>query len=53
VKTAEKVDVAPIEDIIEDVYDTPPWHLQEQLTHLKEHIKRYPEHYPKTAGRIK
>ncbi|MEQ3652680.1 MAG: thiamine pyrophosphate-dependent dehydrogenase E1 component subunit alpha [Glaciecola sp.] len=53
VKTAEKVDVAPIEDIVEDVYDTPPWHLQEQLSSLKEHIKRYPEHYPKTAGRIK
>ncbi|MBF7072776.1 thiamine pyrophosphate-dependent dehydrogenase E1 component subunit alpha [Glaciecola sp. MH2013] len=53
VKTAEKVDVAPIEDIIEDVYDVAPWHLKEQLESLKSHIKQYPEHYPKTAGRIK
>jgi 2-oxoisovalerate dehydrogenase E1 component alpha subunit len=53
VKTAEKVDVAAVEEIIEDVYDTPPWHLQEQLNDLKAHIKLYPQHYPKTAGRVK
>ncbi|MFQ3250641.1 MAG: 2-oxoisovalerate dehydrogenase E1 component alpha subunit [Glaciecola sp.] len=53
VKKAEKVSVAPIEDIIEDVYDTPPWHLKQQLTDLKAHISKYPEHYPKTSGRVK
>jgi 2-oxoisovalerate dehydrogenase E1 component alpha subunit len=50
-KIAEKVPVAKIEDIIEDVYDTPPWHLREQLEGLKQHINQYPEAYPKTAGR--
>lgn len=53
VKKAEKVPVAPIEAIIEDVYDTPPWHLQQQLTDLKAHITKYPEHYPNTSGRVK
>lgn len=53
VKKAEKVPVAPIEDIVEDVYDTPPWHLKQQLTDLKAHISKYPEHYPKTSGRVK
>lgn len=53
VKKAEKIDVSPIDDIIEDVYDTPPWHLKEQLTDLKAHIAKYPEHYPKTSGRVK
>nr|WP_136252300.1 thiamine pyrophosphate-dependent dehydrogenase E1 component subunit alpha [Ningiella ruwaisensis] len=52
-KVAEKVPVCPIEDIIEDVYDTPPWHLQKQLDELKAHINKYPEHYPKTANRDK
>ncbi|MDT0594345.1 thiamine pyrophosphate-dependent dehydrogenase E1 component subunit alpha [Glaciecola petra] len=52
-KRAEKVAINPIEDIIEDVYDTPPWHLQKQLTELKTHIQKYPQHYPKTSGRIK
>jgi 2-oxoisovalerate dehydrogenase E1 component alpha subunit len=50
-KVAEKVAVNPIEDIIEDVYDTPPWHLQKQLDELKAHIEKYPESYPKTSGR--
>ena len=52
-KKAEKVPVAPIEEIVEDVYDTPPWHLKEQLVELKAHIAKYPEHYPKTSGRVK
>lgn len=51
-KVAEKVPVCPIEEIVEDVYDTPPWHLQEQLQQLKSHIALYPEAYPKTAGRV-
>jgi 2-oxoisovalerate dehydrogenase E1 component alpha subunit len=50
-KRAEKVSVNPIEDIIEDVYDTPPWHLKKQLKELQEHVAKYPQDYPKTAGR--
>ncbi|WP_026374864.1 thiamine pyrophosphate-dependent dehydrogenase E1 component subunit alpha [Aestuariibacter salexigens] len=51
-KRVEKVDVPVIDEIIEDVYDTPPWHLKAQLKELKEHISKYPEHYPKTSGRL-
>jgi 2-oxoisovalerate dehydrogenase E1 component alpha subunit len=46
------VPICPIEQIIEDVYDTPPWHLKAQLAELKTHIKKYPEAYPKTSGRL-
>lgn len=52
-KEAEKIDIAPLEDIVNDVYDDVPWHLQDQLEQLKSHIKKYPEAYPKTAGRVK
>lgn len=52
-KRVEKVPVCVIDEIIEDVYDTPPWHLQQQLSDLKQHIAKYPEAYPKTAGRLK
>ncbi|RDV25986.1 thiamine pyrophosphate-dependent dehydrogenase E1 component subunit alpha [Alteromonas aestuariivivens] len=52
-KEAEKVPVNPIEDIVEDVYDSVPWHLSAQLEQLKSHIKKYPEVYPKTSGRVK
>ncbi|WP_334037214.1 thiamine pyrophosphate-dependent dehydrogenase E1 component subunit alpha [Alteromonas macleodii] len=52
-KSCEKTDVCSIEDIVEDVYDTAPWHLKEQLSELKAHIKKYPKMYPKTAGRVK
>jgi 2-oxoisovalerate dehydrogenase E1 component alpha subunit len=50
-KRAEKVPVNPLKDIIEDVYDTPPWHLKKQLSELESHIAKYPQDYPKTAGR--
>lgn len=51
-KESEKVPVCEIDQIIEDVYDTPPWHLKQQLQELKRHIAKYPDAYPKTAGRI-
>lgn len=51
-KKAEKVPICKIDEIIEDVYDTPPWHLKQQLKDLKEHIEKYPQAYPKTAGRL-
>lgn len=51
-KRVEKVPVCKIDEIIEDVYDTPPWHLKEQLSELKKHMAKYPEAYPKTSGRL-
>jgi 2-oxoisovalerate dehydrogenase E1 component alpha subunit len=52
VKVAEKIAKPPVEDLITDVYDTPIPRLQKQLDELKEHIKKYPEAYPLTAGRF-
>jgi len=52
-KEAEKVPVNPIEDIVSDVYDKVPAHLQKQVDALKDHIEKYPKAYPKTAGRSK
>jgi len=51
-KLAEQVPICAIEQIIEDVYDRPPWHLKAQLAELKTHIELYPEAYPKTSGRL-
>lgn len=51
-KEAETIPVPHIDEIIEDVYDTPPKHLQKQLAELKAHIRKYPEAYPKTVPRI-
>ncbi|NMH58447.1 thiamine pyrophosphate-dependent enzyme [Alteromonas ponticola] len=53
VKLAEKIDVPPIEDLVNDVYSEVPWHLKDQLEQLKSHIRQYPDVYPKTSGRIK
>lgn len=53
VKVSEKIDAPKIEELIIDVYDVPTPALQKQLDELKQHIKKYPESYPKTAGRIK
>jgi 2-oxoisovalerate dehydrogenase E1 component alpha subunit len=53
VKVAEKIAKPPVEDLMTDVYDQVPAHLQKQLDELKVHIKKYPEAYPFTAGRIK
>ncbi|WP_448555810.1 thiamine pyrophosphate-dependent dehydrogenase E1 component subunit alpha [Thalassotalea montiporae] len=52
VKVAEKVAKPPVEDLVTDVYDQVPKHLEKQLTDLKEHINKYPEAYPFTAGRF-
>ena len=49
VKTAEKVPVCELDDMVNDVYDEVPWHLNEQLSELKEHIAKYPDAYPKTS----
>ncbi|NMH63923.1 thiamine pyrophosphate-dependent dehydrogenase E1 component subunit alpha [Shewanella salipaludis] len=52
VKVAEKLPVPMLDEIIEDVYDTPTPLLKKQLTELKQHVKKYPQSYPKSAGRL-
>ena len=52
-KVSEKIDKPPVEDLITDVYDQAPPLLQSQFEQLKAHIKKYPDAYPFTAGRIK
>ena len=51
VKVAEKLPVPRIEEIIEDVLDEPTPRLKQQLSELKQHIKKYPDSYPRSAGR--
>ncbi|HAD49595.1 2-oxoisovalerate dehydrogenase E1 component alpha subunit [Idiomarina aquatica] len=51
-KEAEKVPAPHIDELINDVYDEPTPLLKEQLEELKEHIRKYPDAYPKTSGRI-
>lgn len=50
-KKAEQVSINPLSDIIEDVYDIPPWHLKKQLSELEAHVAKYPNDYPKTGGK--
>ncbi|RUO33142.1 thiamine pyrophosphate-dependent dehydrogenase E1 component subunit alpha [Aliidiomarina soli] len=52
-KEAEKVPVPHIDEIINDVYDTPTEQLKEQLEQLKEHVRKYPDAYPKTSEGVK
>jgi 2-oxoisovalerate dehydrogenase E1 component alpha subunit len=51
-KAAEKRPVPTLDHLITDVYDTPPTALTQQLSELKQHIKKYPQQYPKTSGRL-
>ncbi|MBF0277624.1 MAG: thiamine pyrophosphate-dependent dehydrogenase E1 component subunit alpha [SAR324 cluster bacterium] len=50
---AEKIPVSELSSLVTDVYDKPPWHLQEQLAELEQHIRRYPKEYPKSSWRFK
>ncbi|MBR9727914.1 thiamine pyrophosphate-dependent dehydrogenase E1 component subunit alpha [Shewanella intestini] len=52
VKVAEKLPAPHIDGIIEDVFDKPTPILKKQLKELKEHINKYPNAYPKSAGRL-
>ena len=52
VKVAEKIDKPELQEMVNDVYDVPPKHLQDQLDALAEHIKKYPDAYPVTSGRL-
>ena len=51
-KQVEKVPVCKLDEIVTDVYAEVPPILQQQLDELKQHIKKYPEAYPATSGRI-
>lgn len=51
-KVAEKIAKPGIEHLISDVYAEPIPELERQLSELKEHIRKYPEAYPITAGRM-
>ncbi|WP_246480310.1 thiamine pyrophosphate-dependent dehydrogenase E1 component subunit alpha [Motiliproteus sediminis] len=51
-KAAEHRPAPMVDEMITDVYDQPTAHLTEQLEQLKAHIRRYPDAYPKTSGRI-
>ncbi|GGX78318.1 3-methyl-2-oxobutanoate dehydrogenase [Litchfieldella qijiaojingensis] len=52
-KRAEKRQPPALETLVSDVYDVITPALAEQLEQLKAHIRKYPEAYPKSAGRGK
>ncbi len=52
VKVAEKIAKPHIDTMISDVYDQASPQLEQQLSDLKEHIKKYPQAYPLTAGKF-
>ncbi len=52
VKVAEVIAKPSLESMFDDVYDVPTQNLQQQLAELKEHIKKYPDAYPVTSGRL-
>lgn len=35
----------PIADLFNDMYDEPPWHLQEQHAYLEKHVREHPTDY--------
>jgi len=45
-KVAEKIAPPTLNELVTDVYSDVPPHLQHQLSDLKRHIEKYPEHYP-------
>lgn len=45
-KLAEKHPKPALQDLITDVYQTPPAQLREQLQALETHIAKYPDRYP-------
>lgn len=51
-KVAEKVAKPGIEHLISDVYAEPIPELERQLAELKAHIRKYPDAYPITSGRM-
>ncbi len=53
VKVAEKVAKPELRELVTDVYDQVPAHLEAQYQALKAHIMQHPEAYPVTSGRLK
>jgi len=53
VKVAEKIAKPELRDLVTDVYDQVPAHIEIQYAELVEHIKQYPDAYPVTSGRLK
>lgn len=51
-KVAEKLPLPHVDTLIQDVYDEPTPRLKAQLESLKQHVKKYPESYPNSAGRV-
>ncbi|WLQ16055.1 thiamine pyrophosphate-dependent dehydrogenase E1 component subunit alpha [Hahella aquimaris] len=51
-KSAEKRPPPPVESLVTDVYDEVTPQLHEQLEKLKMHVRKYPDAYPKSAGRM-
>ncbi|AZZ92221.1 thiamine pyrophosphate-dependent dehydrogenase E1 component subunit alpha [Hahella sp. KA22] len=51
-KNAEKRPPPPVESLVTDVYDEVTPQLHEQLEKLKMHVRKYPDAYPKSAGRM-
>ena len=51
-KVAVKIQKPALEELISDVYAEPIPALQRQYDALKEHIRKYPDAYPVTAGRL-
>lgn len=49
-KVAEVVAKPSLDELVTDVYEHVPAHLQKQLDQLKAHIDKYPEHYPASSG---
>jgi 2-oxoisovalerate dehydrogenase E1 component alpha subunit len=53
VKVAEKIAKPELRELVTDVYDDVPEHIEKQYQELVEHIKQYPDAYPVTSGRLK
>ena len=53
VKVAEKVDKPELRELVTDVYDQVPEHIESQYKELVDHVKQYPDAYPVTSGRLK
>lgn len=51
-KEAEQVAKPALDTLVSDVYAEPTPALSAQLEALKDHIRRYPEAYPVTSGRL-
>lgn len=43
---AQQVPKAPVSDVLRDVYDVPPWHLEEQREELMEFLRANPSECP-------